>query len=245
MAHSAGLANPMPCAGFILRICRAPTLKRMTERLLRGHGRLGSSLAKKRATRIWETLVLGLAMQRASATEFTELIRREVLEPLGMLRTGFNSQRESPRATAYHLRVDPMRFLLPRWVTGAAMGRWLTLNPFLLDGKPNGGLAARSRCARFLRMHVCDGASRWQTASGAMRPSRGCGSSRRQDGALTSAMGWFRPRRRRSADPPFVEHLAVGQLSQCDAALSHAARRYRGHGKRHPIRRRCRGSTRA
>jgi CubicO group peptidase (beta-lactamase class C family) len=210
MSHSAGLANPMPLRWIHPAHLPGPELEEMTERLLREHGRLRFEPGSKASYTNLGTLVLGLAMQRASGIEFTELIRREVLRPLDMLCTGFTVSSESPRATAYHQRVDPMRFLLPRWVTGTAIGRWLTLNPFLVDGKPYGGLVGPLEdAARFLRMHVCDGAldGKRHLAPSTVEGMRVINSPGRR---FDFGLGWFRPRRARSADPPFVEHLGGG-----------------------------------
>lgn len=40
-----------------------------------------------------------------------------------------------PRAAVgYHPRLNPMRLLLPRWVTGESAGRWVSLRPFIARG---------------------------------------------------------------------------------------------------------------
>ena len=151
-------------------------------------------------------------MANLAGMPFTELVKTEVLEPLGMSQTGFEYTpgMEAVGAVGYHPRRSPMRYLLPRWVIGEPAGRWLALRRFLLDGAPYGGLVGSVLdAARFLQMHLREGE---------------LGNARILDAASASAMrqitlrgkrfdlglGWFRPADQRDADPPFVEHLGGG-----------------------------------
>jgi hypothetical protein len=53
-----------------------------------------------------------------------------------MATTAFTYTPQSrPRAAVgYHPRRSPMRLLLPRWAIGEPAGRWISLQPFLVDG---------------------------------------------------------------------------------------------------------------
>ena len=103
-----------------------------------------------------------------------------------------------------------MRYLLKRWVIGRASGRWISLNPFLLDGQAYGGLLGPvTDAARFVRMHLRDGeldGMRVLDAASAreMREVRSLGKH------TDFGLGWFRPSSARDAEVPFVQHLGGG-----------------------------------
>ena len=147
-----------------------------------------------------------------TGTPFPEFVHRELLEPLEMTATGFAYTPEmvDRAATGYHPRRSPMRYLLPKWVVGERSGRWLGLERFLLDGQAYGGLVGSlADAARFLRLHICDGAADGRQIlepATARRMREIVVSGRRYDLGL----GWFRPAGNRSDDPPFVEHLGGG-----------------------------------
>jgi CubicO group peptidase (beta-lactamase class C family) len=103
-----------------------------------------------------------------------------------------------------------MQLLLPRSVIGEPAGRWISLQPFLVDGPAYGGLVGPAEeLARFVQLHLRDGELDGirllsPRATAAMRQITVLG--RRYDLGL----GWFRPANQRNADPPFVEHLGGG-----------------------------------
>ena len=210
MSHSAGIANPIPIS-WIHRIDEAgPDLDDWVDRLLRKHSRLRFEPGTRSSYTNLGTLVLGAAMQRVAASPFEEVIKRRVLEPLGMSLTGFGFSSDAVRATGYHRRWSLMRLLFPRWVVGETIGRWIALRPFLVDGAPYGGLIGPiGDTARFLRMHLRDGeldGVRLLTASAttAMREITKLGK------CFDLGLGWFCPSRARAAEPPFIEHLGGG-----------------------------------
>jgi len=209
MSHSAGIANPIPLYWIHRPDEPPPDLNDMVDRLLRKHRRLRFPPGTRSSYTNVGTLVLGAAMQRVAASRFAELIGNQVLEPLGMRRTGFGFS-EGPHATGYHRRWDPLRLLLPRWVIGAPAGRWVSLQPFLLDGAPYGGLVGPLEdTARFLQMHLRDGELDGvrllkPSATTAMREITKAGKR------FDLGLGWFRPANARGTDPPFVEHLGGG-----------------------------------
>ncbi len=212
LSHSAGLANPIP-VGWIHRPDEpGPDPDAFLNGLLTKHHKLRSEPGSRSSYSNLGTLTLGAAMANLTGTPFDDLVQREVLHPLGMGTTGFTYPPEgrAHAATGYHPRWNPMRFLLHRWVIGPSIGRWVSLNRFVLDGQAYGGLIGPvSDAARFLRMHLRDGeldGVRILDPSSAqvMRDIRVPGKR------FDLGLGWFRPSKARDADPPFVEHLGAG-----------------------------------
>jgi len=210
LSHSSGIANPIPVSWIHRPEEPAPELSAFVERLVRKHPKLRFQPGTRSSYTNVGTLVLGAAIERVSSPPFPELIRREVLDPLGMGRTGFAYSDETVRATGYHPRRSVMRFLLPRWVVGEPVGRWVTLRPFLVDGAPYGGLVGPvDDIGPFLCMHLREGEVNGvrllePDSVREMREIRVRG--KRYDLGL----GWFRQAKHRDADPPYVEHLGGG-----------------------------------
>jgi len=192
MAHAAGIANPIPLRWIRPASEPAPDVEALAERRIAEHRVLRFRPGSKARYTNLGTLVLGAAMQRASGTPFAELVAREVLAPLAMTRTGF--ERPEGTAVGYHPRWNPMRWLVPRWVVGARVGRWVSTRPFLVDGPPYGGLVGPALdLVRFGRMHLRDG-----ELDGARVLSPSSARAMRHD-----ALGFHRA-------PPFVEHYGGG-----------------------------------
>ena len=103
-----------------------------------------------------------------------------------------------------------MRFMLKRWVIGPPLGRWISLNRFLLDGQAYGGLIGSvTDAARFVQMHLRDG----ELNGVRILDTDSCLKMRdiRVPGKrFDLGLGWFRPSNARGAEPPFVEHLGGG-----------------------------------
>ena len=212
LGHAAGLANPIPVRWIHPADQPAPDPDAFLAGLLAKHRKLGFSPGSRSSYSNLGTLVLGAAMASVAGRPFVDLVRDEVLDPLEMSRTGFalTPEMEAVAAVGYHPRRSPMRYLLPRWVIGAPTGRWLGLNPFLLDGAPYGGLVGSLEdAARFLQMHLRDG-----ELGGRRILEAGSAAAMRQitlrGKRFDLGLGWFRPAGRRDADPPFVEHLGGG-----------------------------------
>ncbi len=212
LTHSAGLANPIP-----VRWIHAPQdppvdQETLLERLLSAHPRLRFSPGQRSSYTNLGALSLGVAMAHLTGVSYPDLVRREVLAPLMMPATGFSytEQMRVRAATGYHPRLSPMRLLLPGWAVGQPAGRWVSLTPFLLDGQAYGGLIGSLHdAARFLQMHLRDGELDGTRVLGPdrTRQMRDIVSVGRR---VDLGLGWFRPANRRTADPPFVEHLGGG-----------------------------------
>jgi len=210
MSHSAGIANPIPVSWIHRPEETGPQLEDLVGRLLAKHSKLRFTPGARSSYSNLGTLVLGAAMEHVASTPFKDLITRQVLDPLGMSRTGFAYAADAPRATGFHPRWSPMRFLLPRWVIGQASGRWVALRPFLLDGAPYGGLVGPVEDIQpFLGMHLRDG-----ELDGVRILTPASASAMREIATLGKrydlGLGWFRPAKQRHAEPPFVEHLGGG-----------------------------------
>jgi CubicO group peptidase (beta-lactamase class C family) len=212
LSHSAGLANPIP-VGWIHPLDQpGPDPDTFLDGLLSKHEKLRFEPGTKCSYSNLGMLVLGAAMTNVTGDPFSDLVSRGVLDPLGMDSTGFayTPAMEARSATGYHPRRSLMRFMLKRWVIGRPVGRWISLNRFLLDGQAYGGLIGPvTDASRFVRMHIREGeldGVRVLNASSAreMRDVRVLG--KRFDFGL----GWFRPSSARHADLPFVEHLGGG-----------------------------------
>ncbi|MGZ6543761.1 MAG: serine hydrolase domain-containing protein [Actinomycetota bacterium] len=212
LSHSGGLANPIP-VGWIHPPDRpGPDPDTFLDGLLSKHGKLRSQPGTRSSYSNLGTLVLGAAMANLAQTPFTELVRHDLLEPLGMHATGFgySSDMEAHAATGYHPRRSPMRYMLHRWVIGPPMGRWLSLNRFLLDGQAYGGLIGTvTDAARFVQMHLRDGELDGVRVLDADH-ARAMREIRVDGKRFDLGLGWFRPSNARDADPPFVEHLGGG-----------------------------------
>jgi len=208
MSHSSGIANPIPLRWIRRPTEPAPDVDALAERRLLEHRRLRFAPGKRARYTNLGTLVLGALLQRLSKTPFQTLVRREVLEPLGMSRTGFDLPNDA--AVGHHPRWNPMRLIVPQWVVGPSRGPWLTTRPYLVDGPPYGGLVGPLEdLVRFVRMHLRDGeldGARVITPASAVAMRTIATLGRPFDLGL----GWFRPSKSRRADPPFVEHLGSG-----------------------------------
>ena len=212
LSHSAGLSNPIPVRWIHAADREGPDPEAFLEAQLAKHDKLRFDPGTEARYSNLSSLVLGAAIASVAGKPFVEVVREEILDPLGMRQTGFayTAEMRERAATGYHPRRSPMRPLLPRWVIGESAGRWVSLNRFLVDGAAYGGLVGSlDDAARFLQMHLRDGeldGVRVIEADSAARMREITIRGRRVDLGL----GWFRPASQRRADPPFVEHLGGG-----------------------------------
>jgi CubicO group peptidase (beta-lactamase class C family) len=212
LSHSAGLTNPIPVAWIHPADRSGPDPDTFLDGLLAKHRKLRFDPGTRSSYSNLGTLVLGSAMASLSGEPYVDLVREEVLEPVGMTMTGFTCTEESVplAATGHHPRWSPMRLLLPRWVIGSSAGRWVSFRRFLLDGSAYGGLLGSvADAARFVQLHLRDG------EVGGTRLLSADSTSAMRDIATPGwrfdlGLGWFRPADQRNADPPFVEHLGGG-----------------------------------
>ena len=212
LAHSSGLANPMPLRWVHPADQPGPDRARFVERLLERHRRVRFAPGAKAAYTNLGYLVLGELVTAVSGETFEDYVHAHVLEPLDMSSTGFTVSEPARWATPYQRRFSAlgalMPVLVPRNILGPRHGRFRALRHFYVDGAAYGGLVGpASDAARFLRAHLRDGELDGArilstTAARAMRTIVAEG--RR----IEVGMGWFRRGKVRSAD--FVEHLGGG-----------------------------------
>jgi CubicO group peptidase (beta-lactamase class C family) len=197
------LPNPIPVRWIHPADKPAPDPDAFLAGLLAKYGRLRFEPGSRSSYSNLGPLIVAAAMVTATGTRFTALIEQEILGPLGMGTTAFTytPRMRSLAAVGYHRRLSAMRLLLPRWASGERARRWLSLQPFLVDGPAYGGLVGPAdELARFAQMHLRDGEpdgtrTLSPQAAAAMRQITIRG--RRYDLGL----GWFRPAGQRGADP--------------------------------------------
>lgn len=216
LSHSAGLANPLPIRWVRPAGEPAPAPGAFLAGLLTRHPRLRAAPGARGAYSNLGYLVLGEVIAAVAGQPYQDYIRGQILRPLGMARTDFayTDTMAATAATGYHRRWDPMlpllRALLPPRILAAPAGRFVAFHHFCVHGAAYGGLIGPvEEAARFLHAHLAAGQGRDNALlapSSAARMQRIAQPGKGQDFGL----GWFRPRARREASPPFVEHLGGG-----------------------------------
>ena len=214
LAHSSGLANPPPVRWVRPADAPPPDARAFLARLLRRHRRLRFRPGETAAYSNLGYLILGELIASCAGQPFCEFVRRELLKPLGMSRTGFeHAQAPADIATGYW-RLPPggqtaLRLLLPPGIVGQRADGLVAFRPFYVNGPPYGGLVGDVRdAARFLSLHLGGGAVNGQRllsaeSAAAMRTLTVNGTR------LTTGLGWWR---RHEADDGsgLVEHLGGG-----------------------------------
>ncbi len=214
LSHSSGLANPPPVRWVRPAGAPPPDAREFLGRLLRRHPRLRFRPGEQAAYSNLGYLVLGELIAAAAGQPFCEFVRCELLEPLGMTRTGFEHARAPADIATGYWRLPPggraaLRLLLPAGIVGPRAGALVAFRPFYVNGPPYGGLVGDVRdAARFLSLHLGEGAAggrRLLSAESAvaMRTLTVSGTQ------LATRLGWWR---RHQADDGsgLVEHLGGG-----------------------------------
>jgi len=102
LAHSSGLANPPPIRWVRPADAPPPGSREFPDRLLHRHRRLRFRPGDRASYSNLGYLVLGELLASCSGQPFCDLIRRELLGPLGKNRTGFqHAQAPADIATGY------------------------------------------------------------------------------------------------------------------------------------------------
>jgi CubicO group peptidase (beta-lactamase class C family) len=160
-------------------------------------------------------LLLGAVIEAAATRPFTDVVRSEVLDPLDMHDTAFVLP-SPPRATATgHQRLPRgatplLRAALPRGIVGERAGRWVTFQPFLVNGAAYGGLVGPvTDAARLVTAHARGGELDGVRLLGA--------ATVREMQVITvegkpfdHGLGWFRRPTDRASAHAFVEHYGGG-----------------------------------
>lgn len=164
LSHSSGIANPVPVSWVHLADEPAVNLDDFTDRLLAKHHQLSFEPGSRYAYSNLGYLVLGQVIERLSGQHYTEYIQRQILDVLGMSRTGFSygSVQDQDVATGY-VRVWSLmgilgRLLVDRRIFGATRHGYTALRPFLIDGAPYGGLLGPvAELSNFLKAYLGGG----------------------------------------------------------------------------------------
>jgi CubicO group peptidase (beta-lactamase class C family) len=214
--HSAGLTNPLP-----LRWVHP------AGRPIPNQGEfLARQLSRQRAPRFTPgskasytnvgTVLLGEVVARVSGRPFVDVVRTEVLTPLGMARTGFTyaETHPAPAAIGYQRLPHGMRWALERALPAGTVGRryrgYVGFNPFEMDAPACSGLIGPvTDAARFLSFHLAGG------EVGDRRLLSGASVAAMQDINLPGrpfdlGLGWFRRHGERRSRADYVEHLGGG-----------------------------------
>ena len=210
LQHSAGLKNPVPVRWIHPASQSGPDPDAFLGSLLLKNRKLRTEPGSVSSYSNLGALVLAAAMVRKAGTSFESLMQERILDPLGMSSTAFDYVPNKPAATGYHMRWNPLRYLLPRWAVGEPSGRWLALKPFAVNGPPYGGLIGTAEdAAKFLQMHLADGTFGSKEILPPAMAKEMCKVTI-EGKHYDLGLGWFRPTNQRNADPTFVEHLGGG-----------------------------------
>ena len=212
LTHTAGLGNPLPIRW--VRPEGRPVDRALLATIARKHGRPRRSPGGRAAYSNIGYLLAGQVIETVTGQPVEESVGQLVLRPLGMDRTGFAAAPERPRATGYvggPRLLDPvLRAVLPRGVAGPRVGRYLSLNPFVVEGAAYGGLVGpASDAVRLAAAHLpapSDGTD-------ARSPFGDLGEMRliRHPGRpFDHGIGWFRKPADKGRSPAFVEHYGTG-----------------------------------
>lgn len=216
LSHSSGLANPIPIRWVRPAGAPAPDQRAFVNRLLAKHRELKFVPGERASYSNLGYLVLGEVISEAAGMRYEEYVRDNILVPLGMNRTGFTYPElaRHDAATAYQPLWRPLtpllRAVLPDDVVGPRQGRYVTFNPFYVNGAAYGGLLGSvDEAIRFVLLHLnggrLDDARLMSPESVAVMQrvtSRG--------GKRDFGLGWFRPHGAGQLRPAFVEHLGGG-----------------------------------
>jgi CubicO group peptidase (beta-lactamase class C family) len=214
--HSSGLANPLPIRW--VRPADAPASDRgaFVGRLLAKNRRLRSVPGERAAYSNLGYLALGEVVSEVSGSGYEEYVRDEILSPLGMERTGFSYPQPAgdEAATGYQPLWKPLtplfRAALPRGIVGPRHGRYVSFEPFYVEGAAYGGLVGgAAEAARLVLLHLNGGAvdgARLLSAESVAEMKRIVPRGGKRDFGL----GWFRPKKAERSRPAYVEHLGGG-----------------------------------
>jgi CubicO group peptidase (beta-lactamase class C family) len=216
LSHSSGLANPLPIRWVRPAETPAPDQRAFVNRLLARHRKLKFVPGERASYSNLGYMALGEVISEVTDARYEEYVREEILVPLGIKHTGFSYPEVAGReaATAYQpLRrsLTPLlRATLPRGIVGPRHGRYVTFNPFYVDGAAYGGLVGGvDEAIRFGLLHLnggrADGTRVLSPESVAMMQRITPRGGKRDFG-----LGWFRSHAARERRPAFVEHLGGG-----------------------------------
>ena len=142
LAHTSGLANPIPVGWVHLAGEPGPSLDQLTDGLLRRHPTLSFVPGTRFSYSNLNYLILGLLIERISGEKYQTFVNERILRPLGAVDAGFVLPQNA--ATGYS-RLWSFMGIAARWMLdgkffGPTIDGYTELRPFLVDGAPYGGL---------------------------------------------------------------------------------------------------------
>jgi CubicO group peptidase (beta-lactamase class C family) len=214
LSHSAGLANPIPIGWVRLADAPGEDLRAFTARLLEKHSRLRAAPGGRARYSNLGYLALGDVIQAASSSPYTEYVRAQILEPLGMTTTDFVYREGMVQraATGYHPRFDVstplLRLMTPAGMFDHRAGRFWALSRFCVEGAPYGGLIGTvTDAARVLGLHLDPAAHRGVLSEQSVLAMQQTTARGRK---LDVGLGWFRRRSDPRSSAHYWEHLGGG-----------------------------------
>ncbi len=211
LAHTSGLANPIPVTWIHLASEAGPTLDELTARLLAAHPDLEFEPGSRFRYSNLGYLVLGQVVERASGEPFEAYLHHHVLDPLQASGSSFSVT--SGTATGYSARWSLMGlaawWMLDARFFGATESGLTELRPFSVDGAPYGGLVGTASDLVRLGQAMLGGGQldgrrllSEEQAALALTPSRTTAG-----GALPIGLGWHLGE---VGGEPFAHHIGGG-----------------------------------
>jgi CubicO group peptidase (beta-lactamase class C family) len=211
LTHTAGLGNPLPVR-WVRPEHHAAVPNRLA-RIIRKHGTPQTTVGSRAAYSNIGYLLAGEVMEAATGRPVEECVQELVLNPLGMTATGYGYTSAAPRAVGYVRMARAVRpvlvRILPKGVVGPQVGRYTSLNPFLVNGAAYGGLVGTAADASRL-------AAAHAAAATDPHPVLGQGdieemrTIRARGKRFDHGIGWFRKPADATRSPAFVEHYGTG-----------------------------------
>jgi CubicO group peptidase (beta-lactamase class C family) len=215
LSHSSGLRNPLPIRWVHPAGAPAPDQRAFLARLLAKQRKPRFEPGSRAAYSNVGYLALGAVIDAAAGARYEDVVRRELLEPLGMARTGFHwtepGVAAQPRVVGYQKASRPLAAvvgrMLPPGILGERTGKLVALEPFELDGPAYGGLIGPvTDAARLVALHCNDGVVDGCRVLGA-ESVRAMATITTTGKPYDLGLGWFRER---GDSGPHVEHYGGG-----------------------------------
>lgn len=211
LTHTAGLGNPLPIRW--VRPEHQPPDPRRLARIVEKHGTPRTPVGARAAYSNIGYLLAGEVIRAVTGRPVEDCVQDLVLDPLGMAATGYCYDPAAPRATGY-VRMPGalrpvLRRMLPRGIVGLQVGRYTSLNPFVVDGPAYGGLIGTAAdAARLAAAHAVASSDPHpllgQPDIEEMRTINATGKR------FDHGIGWFRRPADSTRSPAFVEHYGTG-----------------------------------
>ncbi len=212
LSHTAGAASPIPVRWVRPAEQPAPQQRQFLDALLARHGTPKYPVGGAARYSNLGYLMLAEVIAQAAGRPFTDYVTDAVLRPLKMEHTGFAYLPDRDVAVGYvrapRVATPVLRRLLPRGIVGQRVGRYTSLNRFLVNGAGYGGLVGNvTDAARLAALHLADGTLDGHSV---LRPdtARMMRNIAAPGKPFDVGLGWFRKPAARNTTA--VEHLGAG-----------------------------------